>query len=41
VSFVEARKALTLGSENGEPYTWNREDAYQERERRLQNNHTE
>ena len=41
VSFLEARKALTLGSEGGEPYQWNREDAYQERESRFQNRYTE
>ena len=29
VSFVEARKALGA---DGEPYRWNREDAYEERE---------
>jgi hypothetical protein len=41
VSFLEARKTLTFGSEGGEPYQWNREDAYQERERRLQDSCTE
>ena len=32
VAFVEVRE--TLGAD-GEPYQWNREDAYQERESRL------
>lgn len=41
VRFLNARKALTPGSEGGEPYQWNREDAYQERERRFQTRYTE
>ena len=41
VHFVEARKALTPGSEGAKPYQWNREDAYQERESRFQNSYTE
>jgi hypothetical protein len=41
VRFLEARKAVTVGSEGGEPYSWSREDAYQERERRFQNSYTE
>jgi hypothetical protein len=38
VNFVEARKAL---GPNGEPYQWNREDAYEERENRFDSTHTE
>jgi hypothetical protein len=38
MDFLEARKAL--GSD-GEPYRWNREDAYHERENRLQSGYTE
>jgi hypothetical protein len=38
VDFVEARKAL---GPDGEPYQWNRQDAYQERESRFQSTHTE
>ena len=41
VRFLEARKALTPGTEGSEPYRWNREDAYQERERRFQTGYTE
>ena len=41
VSFLEARKTLTSGSEGSEPYHWNREDAYQERESRFQSSYTE
>ena len=41
VRFLDARKALTPGSEGSEPYQWNREDAYQERERRFQTSYTE
>ena len=41
VRFLETRKALTSGSEGSEPYQWNREDAYQERESRFQTSHTE
>ena len=41
VSFLEARKARTLGSEGSEPYQWNREDAYQERESCLQKGYME
>ena len=41
VSFLDARKALTFGSESDEPYQWNRADAYQERERRFQDSYTE
>jgi hypothetical protein len=39
VSFVEARKALDR--EGSEPYQWNREDAYTERESRFQSPSTE
>ncbi len=38
LDFVETRKAQ--GSE-GDPYQWNREDAYNEREDRSQNTYTE
>jgi hypothetical protein len=38
MDFVEARKALGPG---GEPYQWNRQDAYQERESRLHTTRTE
>ena len=38
VGFVEARKALGA---DGEPYQWNREDAYKERENRFPRSHTE
>ena len=41
VRFLEARKALTSSSESSEPYQWNREDAYQERERRFQTSYAE
>ena len=41
VRFLEDRKALIPGSEGGEPYQWSREDAYQERGRRLQTSCTE
>jgi hypothetical protein len=37
VEFVEARKAL---GPDGEPYQWDRQDAYQERESRLHSTHT-
>ena len=35
LGFVEARKAL--GADGDQPYQWNREDAYQERESRIPN----
>jgi len=38
VEFVEARKALGA---DGEPYQWNRQDAYKEREGRLPTTHAE
>jgi len=38
VEFVEARKALGA---DGEPYQWNRQDAYEEREGRLPTTHAE
>ena len=38
VHFVEARKALGLA---GEPYQWNRQDAYEERESRFHSPNTE
>ena len=38
MDFVEARKALDA---DGEPYQWNRQDAYQERESRFPSTHTE
>ena len=41
VRFLEARKALTSSSESNEPYQWNREDAYLERESRFQDRYTE
>ena len=39
MSFVQARK--TLGPDSGEPYRWNRKDAYEERESRFDSTHTE
>ena len=39
MDFVAARKAL-VGAD-GEPYQWNRQDAYQERESRFHSTHTE
>ena len=39
VKFVEARKAL--GPDGGEPYQWNRQDAYEERESRFHTTCTE
>ena len=41
VNFVQARKSLARSSEGSEPYRWNREDAYSEREDRFQSTHTE
>lgn len=38
LDFVEARKAL---GPDGEPYQWNRKDAYEERESRFDSTHTE
>jgi hypothetical protein len=38
VEFVEARKALGPA---GEPYQWNRQDAYEERESRFHSTRTE
>jgi hypothetical protein len=38
LEFVDARKALGPDSE---PYQWDRQDAYQERESRLHSTHTE
>jgi hypothetical protein len=38
LGFIEARQALGA---DGEPYQWNRQDAYQERESRFQSTHTE
>jgi len=38
VGFVEARRALGA---DGEPYQWNREDAYEERDSRFHTTHTE
>ena len=38
VDFVEARKAL---GPDGEPYQWNRQDAYEERGSRFHTPHTE
>jgi len=41
VRFLAVRRAQTRGSEGSEPYQWNREDAYQERESRFQDRYTE
>ena len=38
LDFVEARQALGA---DGEPYQWNRQDAYKERESRFHTTHTE
>lgn len=38
LDFVQARKALGA---DGEPYRWNREDAYEERASRFPTTHTE